>query len=86
MLLKVFVFLLLVFHKFLEPKMHFTLKIDSDIHDIQTTPLHLMTDMIYMQWVTLLPLNACCSILQFAAITLYQSILKKCLQRIASLT
>jgi hypothetical protein len=43
---KVFVVLLLVFHKFLEPKIHFTLQIDSNIHDIQTTPLYLMTEII----------------------------------------
>jgi len=31
---KVSLFLLLVFHKFLEPKMHFMLLIDSNNHDI----------------------------------------------------
>lgn len=44
--LKYLCFLLLVFHKFLEPKMHFTLQIDSNIHDIETTLLYLMTEMI----------------------------------------
>lgn len=35
-----YIFLLRIFHKFLEPDMHFTLKIDSDIRDSCTSPIY----------------------------------------------
>jgi hypothetical protein len=38
-------FLLLILHKFFEQNTHFTLQVDSNVHDIET-PLYLVKEMI----------------------------------------